>query len=167
MNSRVLSVALIAAFVLGCSGEPDTESDTAPDTEMETASERSPSMPEGPPEVSGDTVQTDSGLQYIVIEEGGGASPQPGQMARVHYTGWLTDGTKFDSSVDRGEPFSFPVGAGRVIPGWDEGVALMKVGGKRRFIIPSDLAYGPGGSGPIPPGATLIFDVELLGIEGQ
>ena len=167
MNSRVVSVALVAAIALGCSGDSDTNSDTAPDTETETASERSPSMPEGPPEVSGDTVQTDSGLQYILIEEGEGASPGPGQMARVHYTGWLTDGTKFDSSVDRGEPFTFPVGQGRVIAGWDEGVAMMKVGGKRRFIIPSDLAYGPGGRGPIPPDATLIFDVELLGVEGQ
>jgi FKBP-type peptidyl-prolyl cis-trans isomerase FkpA len=85
---------------------------------------------------------------------------------KVHYTGWLTDGKKFDSSVDRGQPFTFNLGAGQVIKGWDEGVAGMKVGGKRQLRIPSDLAYGPGGRPPvIPPAATLIFDVELLGVQ--
>jgi peptidylprolyl isomerase len=104
-------------------------------------------------------------LQYIDEVAGTGASPQPGQVVRVHYTGWLTDGSKFDSSVDRGQPFEFPLGQGRVIQGWDAGVATMQVGGKRRLIIPSDLAYGPGGRAPaIPQNATLIFDVELLEI---
>jgi peptidylprolyl isomerase len=104
-------------------------------------------------------------LQYIDEVVGTGASPQPGQMVRVHYTGWLTDGSKFDSSIDRGQPFEFPLGQGRVIQGWDAGVASMQVGGKRRLIIPSDLAYGPGGRAPaIPQNATLIFDVELLEI---
>lgn len=108
---------------------------------------------------------TPSGLQYEDLVPGTGASPTRGQTAVVHYTGWLTDGTKFDSSLDRGQPFSFPVGAGRVIQGWDEGVATMKVGGKRRLTIPSELGYGArGAGGVIPPNATLIFEVELLDI---
>lgn len=131
----------------------------------EAETERGEEMTEGPPPVEGDTVTTSSGLQYIVIEEGEGASPEPGQRARVHYTGWLTNGQKFDSSRDRGEPFVFPVGVGRVIPGWDEGVASMRVGGVWRLIVPPELAYGQRGAGNvIPPGATLVFDVELLGI---
>lgn len=105
-----------------------------------------------------------SGLKWqeIVVGEGeAGAS----KTASVHYTGWLENGTKFDSSVDRGQPFSFQVGAGRVIRGWDEGVASMKVGGKRRLLIPASLGYGErGAAGAIPPGANLIFDVELLGV---
>ena len=108
---------------------------------------------------------TPSGLTYEDTTEGTGASPQPGQTAMVHYTGYLTDGTTFDSSVDRGQPFGFPVGRGQVIKGWDEGVATMKVGGKRRLTIPPDLGYGArGASGVIPPNATLVFDVELLDI---
>ena len=119
----------------------------------------------GPPPVSGDTITTESGLQYIVIVEGDGVTPQPGQTVIVHYTGWLTDGNKFDSSVDRGAPFDFQLGQRAVIAGWDEGVALMRVGDKRRFIVPSDLAYGERGHpAGIPPNTTLIFDVELLDI---
>lgn len=108
---------------------------------------------------------TDSGLRYVDLIEGTGPSPSTGDTVKVHYTGWLEDGTKFDSSVDRGQPFVFPLGRGRVIQGWDEGVATMKVGGKRKLIIPAHLAYGDrGAGGVIPPGATLIFEVELLGI---
>jgi peptidylprolyl isomerase len=111
------------------------------------------------------TVTTASGLQYEDIVVGTGESPQAGQNVRVHYTGWLTDGKKFDSSVDRNEPFVFPIGAGRVIKGWDEGVLTMKVGGKRKLIIPPQLGYGARGIGPIPPNSTLVFEVELLGVQ--
>jgi FKBP-type peptidyl-prolyl cis-trans isomerase len=110
--------------------------------------------------------KTASGLQYQDVTPGSGAEARDGQVAVVHYTGWLTDGTKFDSSRDRGEPFSFPIGAGQVIPGWDEGVAGMKVGGRRKLVIPANLGYGDMGAPPvIPPGATLVFDVELLDLK--
>jgi FKBP-type peptidyl-prolyl cis-trans isomerase len=105
-------------------------------------------------------------LQIETITPGqGDIKIAAGQTAVVHYTGWLTDGTKFDSSVDRGEPFEFVLGAGQVIPGWDQGVAGMKVGEKRKLTVPSDLAYGDAGVGPIPGKATLIFEVELLAIK--
>jgi len=110
--------------------------------------------------------QTPSGLQYEDLTPGTGASPQGGQTVVVHYTGWLTDGTKFDSSVDRGRPFKFPLGQGKVIKGWDEGVATMQVGGKRKLTIPPELGYGARGfPGAIPPNSTLVFEVELLDLE--
>ena len=104
-------------------------------------------------------------LQIEDIQVGEGDIATVGQQVRVHYTGWLTNGTKFDSSVDRGQPFVFPLGAGRVIRGWDEGVAGMAVGGKRKLTIPPELGYGArGAGGVIPPNATLVFEVELLGL---
>jgi FKBP-type peptidyl-prolyl cis-trans isomerase len=110
--------------------------------------------------------QTPSGLYYQDLEVGTGTEAQSGADVTVHYTGWLTDGTKFDSSVDGGTPFVFQLGAGRVIAGWDEGVSGMLVGGKRKLVIPADLAYGDRGAGnAIPPGATLVFDVELLDVQ--
>lgn len=115
-------------------------------------------------QVTGEPVATASGLQYIEIQPGTGDEARTGQNVNVHYTGWLPDGRKFDSSRDRGQPFSFGLGAGQVIRGWDEGVAGMRVGGRRRLIIPPDLGYGSRGVGPIPPGATLLFNVELLGV---
>ena len=115
-------------------------------------------------------IKTPSGLEYEDTVVGAGASPKPGQTCVMHYTGWLFEngakGKKFDSSVDRGEPFEFPVGRGRVIKGWDEGVLPMKVGGKRTLLIPPVLGYGTrGAGGAIPPNATLLFDVELLGVK--
>jgi len=118
-----------------------------------------------PTPVTGDPTVTKSGLKYWDIKVGEGAEAVKGKRVRVHYTGWLTNGKKFDSSVDRGQPFEFQLGAGQVIRGWDEGVAGMKVGGKRQLNLKPQLAYGSqGAGGVIPPNATLIFDVELLGV---
>src|ERR1700686_741440 len=117
----------------------------------------------GPAKVNGAPTTTPSGLQYWDIVVGNGPTAVPGSMVHVHYSGYLTTGEKFDSSRDRNEPFSFPLGAGQVIKGWDEGVAGMKVGGQRQLRIPPQLGYGVAGAGgTIPPNATLIFDVELL-----
>ena len=120
---------------------------------------------------AGKKMTTSSGLQIEDTKAGTGATPKTGQTCVMHYTGWLYEngakGKKFDSSVDRGDPFEFPIGTGRVIKGWDEGVATMKVGGKRTLIIPPALGYGArGAGGAIPPNATLIFEVELLGVKG-
>ena len=109
---------------------------------------------------------TDTGMKYEIIKEGTGPSPKKGDSVTVHYTGWLEDGTKFDSSVDRKLPFTFKLGVGQVIQGWDDGVATMRVGGKTKFFIPPELGYGSrGAGGVIPPNAALIFEVELLSIK--
>jgi peptidylprolyl isomerase len=114
----------------------------------------------------GASVTTPSGLQYEDVKQGDGPTPKAGQVVVVHYVGTLTDGTKFDSSRDRGQPFEFTLGAGQVIKGWDEGLATMKVGGQRKLTIPPELGYGARGVGPIPANSTLNFDVELLEIKG-
>lgn len=113
---------------------------------------------------TGDTQTMPNGLQYIELHPGTGDEAKAGQKVSVHYTGWLTNGEKFDSSRDRGSPFQFGLGGGQVIRGWDEGVQGMKVGGRRKLIIPSEMGYGARGVGPIPANATLVFVVELLGV---
>ena len=148
----VTTLALGAALAMGCERAPEKVG-----TDTGTAGEKKASP------MAENLETTPSGLQYVDIKEGTGASPQTGQTAVVHYTGWLTDGKKFDSSKDRGQPFQFAVGRGQVIKGWDEGVATMKVGGVRKLVIPPDLGYGArGAGGVIPPPATLTFEVELL-----
>jgi peptidylprolyl isomerase len=159
-----VSAVVVAATVMALTACGD-DSETPAADGGQTPTAEGGDMTEGLPPVSGETVTTDSGLQYIDIEEGTGDTPQGGQTVVAHYTGWLEDGTKFDSSVDRGTPLTFTLGVGQVIAGWDEGLATMKVGGQRRLIIPPDLGYGETGAGAtIPPNATLIFDVELLEI---
>ncbi len=170
-----LMLCVLVFLWAGCAGKGNgSKSDSAPSQESAQATDTRAAAPaETPapaakmeaPTMPENTVTTPSGLQYADLVVGTGASPKAGQLAVVHYTGWLTDGKKFDSSVDRGEPFTFPLGQKRVIAGWDEGVATMKVGGKRRLTIPANLAYGErGAGGVIPANATLIFDVELLDI---
>ena len=127
---------------------------------------KAPATPAGPTKVTGEPTKTASGLEYWDIKVGTGAVAQTGQQVKVDYTGWLTNGKKFDSSVGTGRPFDFKLGAGKVIKGWDEGIIGMKVGGKRQLRIPPDLAYGEKGyPGAIPPNATLIFDVRLVDVK--
>ncbi len=164
----LLGVTLLAVSVAACTrvevatrtAEPE---ETAAVAIEPTATEPSSSGEPVASEQGG--ITTASGLQYIEIQAGDGPAPQAGEVVAVHYTGALTDGTVFDSSVERGTPFQFALGRGMVIPGWDEGIALMKVGGKARLVIPPELAYGESGAGGvIPPNATLIFEVELISI---
>lgn len=131
-----------------------------------TGCQKEASTADGTQAEKGQGTMAASGLKIEDLKEGTGASPKPGDVVEVHYTGWLENGTKFDSSVDRGEPFQFVIGQGQVIKGWDEGVMTMKEGGKRRLTIPPELAYGSrGAGGVIPPNATLIFEVELLDVK--
>jgi len=150
VTAMAILLALTAVFVLAQSA---AKKSTAPNTNA-------------PTKVTGDGVKTDSGLVYWDIRVGNGEVAKEGSHVRVHYTGWLTTGKKFDSSVDAGKPFDFTIGNGEVIKGWEEGVAGMKVGGKRQLRIPPALGYGAEGyPGAIPANATLIFDVQLLGVQ--
>jgi FKBP-type peptidyl-prolyl cis-trans isomerase len=148
------AIAIILAVPVFVLAQGTARKSTAPNTNA-------------PTKVTGDGVKTTSGLIYWDIRVGNGEVAKEGSHVRVHYTGWLTTGKKFDSSVDAGKAFDFTIGNGDVIKGWDEGVAGMKVGGKRQLRIPPDLGYGAEGTpgGPIPPNATLIFDVQLLGVQ--
>ncbi|MBZ5661566.1 MAG: FKBP-type peptidyl-prolyl cis-trans isomerase [Acidobacteriia bacterium] len=149
----LFAIFAVLGFTSGCGS---SEKSGAP-------SQAGASSPSSPAKVTGPPTTTASGLQYWDIVTGNGDTAVPGKPVSVHYTGWLTTGEKFDSSLDHGKPFVFTLGAGQVIPGWDEGVAGMKAGGKRQLRIPPALGYGDSGAGGvIPPKATLIFDVELL-----
>jgi len=150
LGAIAIILAMTAVFVLG---QGTTGKSATPNTGA-------------PTKVTGDGVKTDSGLQYWEIRVGNGEVAKEGSHVRVHYTGWLTTGKKFDSSVDAGKPFDFTIGNGEVIKGWEEGVTGMRVNGKRQLRIPAALAYGADGYPPdIPPNATLIFDIRLLGVQ--
>lgn len=160
----VAGVALLAAVALaGCATESQEPAQPVQSEQpaVEQPAAEQPAAPEAPEGVED---VTELKIEDVVV--GDGAEAKAGDTVTVHYTGWLTDGTKFDSSLDSGQPYQFPLGAGQVIPGWDEGVAGMKVGGTRMLTIPPDMAYGEqgAGGGVIPPNATLVFQVELLAV---
>jgi FKBP-type peptidyl-prolyl cis-trans isomerase FkpA len=175
-TAGVVLIALAAASASSCQkrGEPAADAAAEADSAAAAANRQMDSVAPAAPAPSSKEAEvndpelttTKSGLKYKDLTAGSGVEAVKGKVARVHYTGWLVDGSKFDSSLDRNEPFEFPVGGGRVIKGWDEGVSGMKVGGKRRLVIPPDLGYGASGAGGvIPPDATLVFEVELLGVK--
>lgn len=165
---RMLSV-LAVLLLAGCAGSNGPTSQASGDSAA-TPAEAPAAQPSAAaattPTPGGKLHKLASGLVYEDLVVGNGRMADPGMAAVVHYTGWLTDGTKFDSSHDRNQPFSFRLGAGQVIRGWDEGVKGMRIGGKRKLTIPPDLGYGSAGAGGvIPPNATLVFEVELVGLQ--
>jgi peptidylprolyl isomerase len=181
MNGK-LFVAALALTVAACNGKTSetttagTTGQPAATASSETATTTTAATDTAPPAAQGATMDTfampanpqttSSGLKYTIDQPGTGAQPKAGQTVSVQYTGWLTDGTKFDSSRDHGAPLEFPLGQARVIKGWDEGIAAMKVGEKRTLVIPPELGYGaPGYPGLIPPNSTLVFKVELVALK--
>ena len=159
----ICGVVLLSTVIFGNGSQEKALASEAIDTTPTTAQNTNSQLETTIAMDLSNAVTTESGLKYIVVKEGDGATPQKGNDVTVHYTGTLEDGTKFDSSRDRNSPFSFKIGVGQVIQGWDEGVGSMKVGEQRILIIPPELGYGSrGAGGVIPPNATLIFDVELL-----
>jgi FKBP-type peptidyl-prolyl cis-trans isomerase len=159
--------ALLVLFASGCYQASTTQGSTSTSSAATTTTPAAQAPAEKPSAAApaAGEVALPGGLKYVDLKVGDGEIAEAGLTATVHYTGWLTDGTKFDSSVDRNQPFQFRIGAGNVIRGWDEGVKGMRVGGKRHLTIPPDMGYGDrGAGGVIPPNATLVFDVELLGL---
>jgi peptidylprolyl isomerase len=163
-----LIVLLLLTVTLSACGSGTTAPPPQPEKATNSPADSSPAAEATPSEtIPAEAITTVSGLTYIIVAEGSGETPKKGDLVKVHYTGRLEDGTEFDNSYDRGEPFPFALGMGQVIDGWDEGIALLKVGGKAKLIIPPELGYGANGAGggQIPPNATLFFDVELVAIE--
>jgi len=161
---------LAAAFAAGCAGEPQTTPEEPAQTAPETTEPQTPEEPaatsEAPAEFPEELAKDVDKLETEDVKKGDGAEAKEGSLATVHYTGWLTDGTKFDSSLDSGQPFQFKIGEHRVIPGWETGVAGMKEGGTRILVIPPDQGYGAqGAGGVIPPNATLVFEVRLVSVD--
>jgi FKBP-type peptidyl-prolyl cis-trans isomerase len=164
MKGRILALAAALGLAAAACNESGQQAGTA-STQSTTTSTGAVATP-APAGEESKLHKLANGLQYEDLAVGSGKMAEPGMNVSVHYTGWLTDGTKFDSSVDRQQPFKFQLGAGQVIRGWDEGVKGMRIGGKRKLTIPPDLGYGArGAGGVIPPNATLVFDVELLDVQ--
>src|SRR5262249_44261261 len=162
---RSLLLTLVLLTVVAC-GEKAEQPQTAP-AQSPAAQPAQPAEQSAKKEITvndANAVTTPSGLKYVDLVQGKGDEAKSGQTVDVNYTVWLTNGTKFDSSYDAGQPISFKLGAGLVVQGWDEGIAGMKVGGKRKLIIPPDLGYGSRGKGPVPPNAIMVFEVELVGV---
>ena len=165
MIRAISCLVFLLLAAVGCNQTESNQSASSTSASQTTTGEATPPPTDaGTPGVER---TTRSGIKIQDLKVGDGAIAESGKTVSVHYTGWLTDGTKFDSSLDRGQPFPFVLGTGAVIPGWDEGVQGMRVGGKRKLTIPPDLAYGASGTpgGPIPPNATLVFECELMGVQ--
>jgi FKBP-type peptidyl-prolyl cis-trans isomerase FkpA len=160
--ASILALVLGAMFVVGCSEEVPKTKKKTPEAKVLTPQRKAP---EKPPESDAKVVTLASGLKYQDLTVGTGQEAKKGDNVDVDYTGWLKDGGKFDSSIDRGRPYTFRIGQSAVIKGWHEGIPGMKVGGKRKLMIPPDLAYGPDGFRDIPPNATLIFEIDLVSID--